>query len=226
MRDLQIRVTGDGSHTLWLPELKESFHSMHGAITESQHVFIGHGLNYLCQSSGKDTIHILELGLGTGLNAILTCCYSQEHKQKVKYTALEPLPLSWKLVSQLNYNEQISHSQTKLWFNQLHSASWGKFEQLNAYFSILKKSETIQNQTTSNHYDLCYFDAFAPGKQPEVWDLSVLDIVRKSLKPSGVLVTYCAQGQFKRNLKQLGFQLESLPGPPGKKEMTRAVLHA
>ena len=223
MRDLQIRQTSDGSHTLWVTNMKESFHSMHGALTESQHVFIAKGLKHLCQSSGKEEVSILEIGLGTGLNALLTCCYSQELQQKVKYTALEPFPLSWELTGQLNYAKQISHSQAPFWFKKLHKTTWGQMERLSPYFAILKKKETIQDHAIVNQYDLCYFDAFAPGKQPDIWDMKVLNIVRRSLKSSGVLVTYCAQGQFKRNLKELGFSVECLPGPPGKNEMTRAI---
>lgn len=224
MRHLQIKRTKDGSDTLWVPDIQESFHSLNGAITESQQVFIDQGLKYLCLSSGKDEVSILEIGLGTGLNALLTCCYCQEYKQKVQYTALEPFPLSWELAGQLNYPERISNVQSTFWFKELHISTWDNIEWLNPYFSILKKKEAIQHHTVLNQYDLCYFDAFAPVKQPNIWDIKVLDIVRRSLKSTGVLVTYCAQGQFKRNLKELGFQLESLPGPPGKKEMTRAVL--
>ncbi len=224
MQNLQIKLTKDGSHTLWVQDIQESFHSMNGAITESRHVFIDQGLKYLCQSSGKAVISILEIGLGTGLNALLTCCYCQEHKQKVQYTALEPFPLSWELAGRLNYSEHIAHSQSAFWFAELHKTAWGQIEPLNPYFSILRKKETIQDHAALNQYDLCYFDAFAPGRQPDIWDMKVLDIVRRGLKSSGVLVTYCAQGQFKRNLKELGFHVESLPGPPGKKEMTRAVL--
>lgn len=225
MRDLEIKRTNDGSHTLWVPDIQESYHSLHGAITESQHVFISHGLEYARQFSESKTVSILEIGFGTGLNALLTCHYCQEYRQKVEYTTLEPFPLSWKLLSKLNYAEHISHVQCPFWFKELHKSTWDNIEWLSPYFSILKKKEAIQDHTTLNQYDLCYLDAFAPGKQPDMWDMKVLDIVRRALKSSGVLVTYCAQGQFKRNLKEHGFRLESLPGPPGKKEMTRAVLH-
>lgn len=224
MRHLQIKRTKDGSDTLWVPDIQESFHSLNGAITESQQVFIDQGLKYLCLSSGKDEVSILEIGLGTGLNALLTCCYCQEYKQKVQYTALEPFPISWELAGQLNYPEWISNAHSALWFKELHLSTWDNIGWLNPYFSILKKKEAIEHHAVLNQYDLCYFDAFSPVKQPNIWDMKVLDIVRRSLKSTGVLVTYCAQGQFKRNLKELGFQLESLPGPPGKKEMTRAVL--
>jgi len=225
MQHLQIKRTKDGSHTLWVPDLRESFHSLHGAITESQMVFIDQGLKYLCLPTDKKEVSILEIGLGTGLNALLTCCYCQEYKQKVQYTALEPFPLSWELAGQLNYPEYISNAQSSFWFKELHISTWDNIEWLSPYFSILKKKQAIQHHSILNQYDLCYFDAFAPQKQPDMWDLKVLDIVRRSLKSSGVLVTYCAQGHFKRNLKELGFQLECLPGPPGKLEMTRAVLH-
>ncbi|TDI67467.1 MAG: hypothetical protein E2O88_07850, partial [Bacteroidetes bacterium] len=169
MRHLQIKRTKDGSHTLWVPDLKESFHSLNGAITESQQVFIDQGLKYLCLSSGKDEVSILEIGLGTGLNALLTCCYCQEYKQKVQYTALEPFPISWELAGQLNYPEWISHAQSAFWFKELHLSTWDNIGWLNPYFSILKKKEAIQHHTVLNQYDLCYFDAFAPVKQPNIW---------------------------------------------------------
>lgn len=221
MKDLQIRQTRDGSCTLWVPELKESYHSFHGAVTESNHVFIDHGIKYVSQD-GKPEVSVLEIGFGTGLNALLTCHYSQERRLRVKYSTLEPFPLSWELVSQLGYPVQIPHPQSAFWFRELHITSWGQIEWLNPYFSILKLNETVLEHATVNEFDICYFDAFAPTKQPDIWNLKVLEIVRRGLKPSGVLVTYCAQGQFRRNLKQLAFEVESLPGPPGKKEMTRA----
>jgi tRNA U34 5-methylaminomethyl-2-thiouridine-forming methyltransferase MnmC len=224
MNNPEIRLTKDGSHTLWLPGLQETYHSFHGAITESQHVFIDHGLQHFLQITGASEVNILEVGFGTGLNALLTCYHSQEKKQRIKYTSLEPNPLDPELTSQLNYASCLDHPQIDFWFRELHKIMWGQIEWLNPYFSILKLKEPIQEHTTPDQYDICFFDAFAPGKQPEIWELSVLETVKRGLKRPGMVVSYCAQGQFKRNLMQLGFIVEALPGPPGKKEMTRATI--
>jgi len=224
MQNLQIRKTKDDSHTLWVPEMNETFHSLNGAITESQHVFINNGLNYFHQQNKAKEVNILEIGFGTGLNALLTCCYGQEKEQKIAYTSLEPFPLNNALTEQLNYSKQVSHPEAPMWYSRLHSSLWGRIEWINTYFSIMKINEKIEDHSRLNQYDICYFDAFAPAKQPEIWKMKVLRMVKNSMKPSGMLVTYCAQGQFKRNLRDLGFQVESLPGPPGKKEMTRATL--
>lgn len=224
MSGLQIRETGDGSHTLWVENLNESYHSLHGAVTESQHVFIDQGLDHFRSITEINDISILEVGFGTGLNALLACQYSQEQKQRIKYTTLEPFPLDWELVQQLNYTDILTHPQSAFWFKELHLMSWGHIEWLNPYFSILKRQEYIQEHAPQERYHVCFFDAFAPGKQPEIWDIKVLEGVKRLLENPGILVSYCAQGQFKRDLKSLGFKVEAIPGPPGKKEMTRAVL--
>jgi len=224
MSSLQIRETRDGSHTLWVANLNESYHSLHGAVTESRHVFIDQGLDHFRNISKSPEISILEVGFGTGLNALLTCQYSQEKKQRIKYTTLEPFPLDWELASRLNYGDILPHAQSRFWFKELHLINWGYIEWLNPYFSILKRKETIQEHTPAERYHICFFDAFAPGKQPDIWDIKVLEVIKRLLENQGMVVSYCAQGQFKRDLKALGFMVESLPGPPGKKEMTRAVL--
>ena len=222
-KEPQIRQTRDGSHTLWVDDLGESYHSLHGAITESQHVFIDQGLDHYKQLTDSREISILEIGFGTGLNALLTCKYSQEQKQRIKYTTLEPFPLNWELARQLNHAHYLDHPQGAFWFKELHITPWGQIEWLNPYFSILKRKEPVEDHHTSEDYQICFFDAFAPGKQPDIWDVRVLEVIKRALQVRGILVSYCAQGQFKRNLISLGFSVESLPGPPGKKEMTRAV---
>jgi len=226
MRDPQIRTTKDGSHTLWLPDLNETYHSNHGAVTESNHVFINQGLDHFCQVTGQREVSIIEIGFGTGLNALLTCLYSQQNKQRIKYTTLEPHPLDLSLAEQLNYTNLLDHPQIGFWYQELHHIAWGQIEWLNPYFSVLKVRDPIQEHTSPNQYDVCYFDAFAPAKQPEMWEPRIFEIVKRVLKRPAVMVTYCAQGQFKRNLMQLEFMVETLPGPPGKKEMTRATLDA
>ena len=224
MEPLQIRLTKDGSHTVWVPELEESYHSFHGAIAESEHVFVTNGIDHYFNTHEPAEIAVLEVGFGTGLNALMACHYSQQKRQRIKYTTLEPYPLDWDCASKLNYPEQLGHLQSNFWFTELHRTKWGQIEWLNPYFSFLKILEPIQEHTSSNRYQVCLFDAFAPSKQSDIWDLKVLEVVRRCLTRTGTIVSYCAQGQFKRNLKQLGFEVETLAGPPGKKEMTRARL--
>jgi tRNA U34 5-methylaminomethyl-2-thiouridine-forming methyltransferase MnmC len=226
MESAQIRMTKDGSHTLWVPELQESYHSFHGAVTESAHVFINNGIDHYLQVHDVTEISVLEVGFGTGLNALLTCAYSQKNRHRIKYTTLEPFPLEWAFLSQLNYPDHVNHEQSQFWFKELHQTQWGQIEWLNPYFSFLKSLDPVQEHAPSGRYHICFFDAFAPSKQHEIWDQKVLEVIRRGLTKSGMLVSYCAQGQFKRNLRQLGFEVETLPGPPGKKEMTRAVIQS
>ncbi len=218
---VQIITTQDGSHSLFNPELNETYHSVHGAIQESVHVFIKNGLNFLLERSNPDEINILEMGFGTGLNALLTLQKSLESKNKIQYTTLETFPLHKEIWSNLNYTNSLS---LKSYFEFLHESKWEEWISASENFNLLKlntKLETVFLEKTQ--YDLIYYDAFAPNKQPELWTFEVLKKVTESLKPSGIFVTYCAKGQLKRDLKDLGLMVETLPGPPGKKEMVRAI---
>lgn len=217
--DRKIIVTGDNSKTLLIPHLNETYHSTHGAFNEAMHVFIQHGLRY---AEGKEgTIKILEMGLGTGLNALLTSIHAQN---SVEYTALEKYPLAIATVNELSYKTIINNNEVEEFLTELHNAPWDGLTKINSTFQLKKiKADLIEIDLKPKEYDLIYFDAFGPRVQPDLWSKEIMVKLYKSLKSGGTLVTYCAQGQFKRNLKSAGFVVESFPGPPGKREMTRAI---
>jgi tRNA U34 5-methylaminomethyl-2-thiouridine-forming methyltransferase MnmC len=201
---IKIITTSDGSHTLLNEELDETYHSRHGALQESLHVFIKNGLEYY----PKDEVNVFEVGFGTGLNALLTALSNK----KVNYTTIEAFPLTEEIYSQLNYEPQ--HL-----LRELHRNS----ELQISNFSFKKIHDTLQSIELDQVYDIIYFDAFAPSKQPEMWELPMISKVCSALTPGGLFVTYCAKGQLKRDLKSLGMEVETLGGPPGKKEMVRAA---
>ena len=214
---IQIIPTGDGSHTLFNPSLDETYHSRHGAIAESKHVFIEHGLKALPKKTGP--IRILEIGLGTGLNAFLTALVAEKMQLQVSYTALETFPVPLKITDQLNYPDILGGQEL---FDAIHRAEWGIPVPVGSHFSLTKNRLSIDDYVPlQNSFDLIYFDAFAPGKQPEIWEKTVLEKMHTTLDANGILVTYCAQGQFRRDLISCGFVVEELEGPPGKWEMTR-----
>jgi tRNA U34 5-methylaminomethyl-2-thiouridine-forming methyltransferase MnmC len=215
----EIRVTGDGSKTIFLPELNETYHSSNGAVQESRHIFIENGLDLV---NKKGTIRILEVGFGTGLNALLSASWAEMNNQSIHYTGIEAKPLSPELCFQLDYPRHIGQNSEKI-YDTLIRCDWEKDNQLSTHFSIQKREDKIQDFAAVEHVDLIYFDAFGPRVQAEMWDITILEKMYQSLNSGGALVTYCAQGQFKRDLKAIGFILESLPGPPGKREMTRAT---
>lgn len=218
MNEIKIFITGDGSHSLLNEELNETYHSRHGAVRESEHVFIKQGFNYLVEEQKTETLSILEVGFGTGLNALLTLAEALSKNIIVSYTALEIFPIQQEIWKMLNYPDP--HHL----FNKLHQADWNKWVQIHPTFKLLKLEKSLQSvELESQQFDLIYFDAFAPNKQPELWNLQILDKITGTIKSGGVFVTYCAKGQLKRDLKSLGLMVESLPGPPGKREMVRAI---
>lgn len=220
---LDIISTEDGSHSLINHQLDETYHSRHGAVQESVHVFIQHGLNYFLENHPTDTIRILEVGFGTGLNALLTLHKSQSKNQSIEYTSLEAFPVAEHLVMQLNYPELIALADGRGLFQKLHASPWNAIEKITSYFHLKKIEGRIQELgLPKNYFDIIFFDAFAPNKQPDMWELSVLSKVFDAMKSNAVFVTYCAKGQLKRDLKSLGLLVESLLGPPGKREMIRA----
>jgi len=218
---MELKKTADGSHTLFVPELNETYHSVHGAIQESQHVFIKNGLRYFID---KKSVSILEIGFGTGLNALLTLLATENSSQMVNYVSLEKFPLPNELVQQLNYPTQLktNATQTAL-FNCIHSCKWNTNTPISENFNLLKINKDLTDFHTTTNFDIVYFDAFAPEKQAELWISEIFLKIYNFLKPGGILVTYCAKGVVKRTIKSVGFQLETLPGPPGKREMIRAI---
>lgn len=220
-REVKIIQTEDGSHSLYVPDLNESYHSFHGAWNESMHVFIEKGLRYWRIKKGMPKqLNVFELGFGTGLNALQTALFASEYQFTVKYHTIEAFPLSHEVTTQLNHG---IHARAEELFHALHEANWEEEVSVSDCFSMKKTAAKFESSVfDEDFYDLVYFDAFAPSKQSELWEPIVLEKVYRMMKPGGILTTYCAQGQFKRNLKAIGFAVETLPGPPGKKEMIRA----
>lgn len=220
-----IEKTDDGSATLFVPELDEHYHSTKGARTESQHIFIDMGL----KASTATSPRVLEIGFGTGLNAWLTLKEAESSCREVHYTGLELYPLAWEMVEQLGYIPSCEQQHAAELFKQLHTAAWEKEIQLTPHFTLLKqetdanllKAETDINKLSS--FDVIYFDAFAPEKQPEMWSQELFNRLYVLLNKDGILTTYCAKGIIRRMLQAAGFFVERLPGPPGgKREILRA----
>ena len=219
----QIIRSEDGSNTLFVPELNETYHSTHGAVQEAKHVFFKMGMDILL-AEGRSSISVLEIGFGTGLNAILAYQFTKEHNLKLNYQTVEAYPVELNLARQLNYFEFIDAKYQSV-FDQMHSSDWNVETQIDESFIFQKyhtKLEDVKNLSTK--VDVVFFDAFAPNRQAEMWSLEQLAIVKEQMCDKGMLVTYCANGQFKRNLKALGFEVKGVPGPPGKREMTQAFL--
>lgn len=214
---VELRETNDGSHTLFIPELNENYHSHHGAIQEARHVFINEGLIPLLNKNYP--INILEVGWGTGLNCLLSCLFSEN--KSIKYTGIEAFPIVQTLHEALNYVMYLENSSEI--FERLIMASWDKETKITNDFTLKKIHAKIQEWETEDKFDLIYYDAFGPRAQEEMWRKETLERVICMLKKDGFFVTYCAKGQLKRDLKELGCFVETLPGPPGKREMTRAV---
>jgi len=203
-------TSSDGSLTIWVPELDEHYHSIHGAITESQHVFIDAGL----MAFDKEEVSILEVGLGTALNARLTL--EQKGERNIHYFALEKFPLN---VEEVNEIEALGHHKEA----KILKVGAGKPTIIETGFTFELSTEDLRNfKTDAPSFDLIYFDAFAPSAQPELWSEEVFRAMYNALLPGGALVTYCAKGVVKRTMKSVGFEVEALPGPPRKREMTRA----
>lgn len=221
MSSLEILVTSDGSHTLRNTDLNETYHSVHGALQESKHVFIANGLNYFVQKHQQKNISVLEVGFGTGLNALLAWEYAEQQRVHIEYSSLEPFPLADDLWRKLNYGQLLKDADQ---FAALHEAGWGTKKMLSPEFTLFKLQATLEKANVNRDaYDVVFFDAFAPSVQPELWMIESLKKVVTSLRHGGVFVTYSAKGQLKRDLSALGMVVETLPGPPGKNEMTRAL---
>lgn len=221
MEHLQIITTADGSHSLINTSLNETYHSRHGARQESMHVFIRNGLDHYREVHSPRLIRVLEVGFGSGLNALLAIQWAGSSFTNVHYSAIEPYPLPEAIWRKLNYVEGQDKADN---FRRLHELPWGIDHALRPGFIFRKELSTIQHCSKAHEsIDVIFYDAFAPDKQPEMWTPEVMVRVTDMLAMKGVLVTYCAKGQVKRTLKTLGMIVESLPGAPGKKEMTRAT---
>ena len=216
-------VTKDGSHTLKMPGRDEHYHSTFGAISESRHVFINAGLNKLLDT-GIEQLHILEIGMGTGLNALLTICEVSGKGINVEYTSLEPFPIEESVWNKLNYPAMMQDHDALDWFRRIHESPWESNVSLAPDFGFIKYEIKLQDfRKAKDLYNLVYFDAFSPDIQPELWTQEIFDKLFGMLNKEGILVTYSAKGSVRRALKSAGFEVERIPGPKGKREMMRAV---
>jgi len=212
-----IRVTGDGSHTLYNNDLNEPYHSINGAIYESMHVFIANGFNQIKRKEVK----ILEIGFGTGLNMLLTYKHSEIQKRSVYYHAVDKYPLNSEEYEALNYPD-LEGMSLEASFLKAHASGWNREIKLRKDFTLYKELADFREMNPGMNYHIVYFDAFAPDKQPEVWIPDIFKFIYDSMAGGGILVSYTSKGAVRRNLRYVGFQVEKLPGPPGKREMLRA----
>ncbi|ATA90241.1 tRNA (5-methylaminomethyl-2-thiouridine)(34)-methyltransferase MnmD [Capnocytophaga stomatis] len=214
----KVIITSDGSTTFQIPEWDECFHSKHGAVQEALHVFIKNGLHLF----ENQLVSILEIGFGTGLNALVTYLEHSKLGLKIHYETVEGYPLSWEEAQQMNYCNQLNNSSLQSIFEKIHQSEWEKEIPISESFIIKKRNHFFEQINDFERFDLIYFDAFGARVQPELWEISIFEKMYKALKKGGYLVTYSSKGSVQRAMKTCGFQVEKLQGPPGKREMLRA----
>jgi tRNA U34 5-methylaminomethyl-2-thiouridine-forming methyltransferase MnmC len=214
----EIVRTEDGSDTLYVSELDEHYHSVHGAIQESEHIFINSGFDF----SEANPIRILEIGFGTGLNALLTCIHSEKLNRKVYYSSVEKYPLPPEITSSLNYPDMLK-GDSRLLFDKIHGCRWNSLVQLTRNFTLNKIEGDLLSLNIDGTFDLVYFDAFGPDKQPGMWSDDIFAMIGAATCRGGILVTYSVKGSVQRSLKRSGFNITLLPGPPGKRQILRAI---
>lgn len=215
----EIIVTQDGSTTIHLTDWDENYHSKHGAIQEAQHVFIKNGLSLFSEK----TVSILEIGFGTGLNAFITYLESKKLHQTIDYVGVEAYPIAADEVLQMNYVAELDAEPNRAVFEKMHECEWENKVVFDSHFSLTKRKLFFNEIDDFEKFDLIYFDAFGYRVQPELWSTEIFQRMYNALKPGGVLVTYAARGVVKRSMQEVGFTVEKLQGPPGKREMMRAV---
>jgi tRNA U34 5-methylaminomethyl-2-thiouridine-forming methyltransferase MnmC len=220
----KIITTSDGSKTIQIEDWNEQYHSIHGAIQEANHVFLKHGLLFFCtkKSSNFQSIAILEIGFGTGLNAFLTLIEAEKLNRNIDYLGVEAYPVELEEIQQLNYVELISE-QHQSNFEDLHKVTWEAPHNITSNFKLEKQKKFFQNIDVKNQFDIIYFDAFGARVQPDLWTESIFKIMFNALNVGGILVTYAAKGSVRRAMQAVGFEVERLPGPPGKREMLRGT---
>ncbi len=217
----EVIVTADGSKTLYMAGLDEQYHSLNGAFTESRHVFLNNGLLF---HEEKPTLNVLEIGFGTGLNALLTGLATLERKINVNYLGLEKYPLSSETVSELNYGGYLGGAATEI-SGAIEEAVWNRVTEIHPWFRLCKLEADLLKvgKELLMQADVVYFDAFGPEKQPEMWAGQVFEMLYGLMATGGVIVTYSAKGEVRRRMASAGFSMERLPGPPGKREMLRGI---
>lgn len=212
----EIIITSDGSTTIHLPDMDEQYHSKHGAIQEAYHVFIDAGFRKVC----LEELSILEIGFGTGLNCLITLL---EDYKTINYVGVEAYPVDELEVKKLNYVSELKVEGNDVFFDKIHNSPWGEVCEITDKFNLEKRKQFFQDISDENMYDLIYFDAFGARVQPELWTEIIFEKMFVALKVGGVLVTYSAKGSVRRAMQAVGFVVERLPGPPGKREMLRAL---
>ncbi len=217
-KDIQLKITKDGSHTLYLPELDEHYHSIHGAVNESVHVFLKEGFSYYPSTD----VRILEIGFGTGLNAILTMIRAEEEDRTVTYHSVDIHPLPLEIIRRLNYPGLFEGTyQDK--FRKIHEVTWNTEHKITPSFRLKKILADIQDYKLTGAYHVVYFDAFAPNKQPELWTQEIFMKIFGAMTADSILTTYSSKSEVKKRLIKCGFLVEKIPGPPGKREMLRCL---
>ncbi|WP_430906408.1 tRNA (5-methylaminomethyl-2-thiouridine)(34)-methyltransferase MnmD [Maribacter sp. 2-571] len=214
----RIITTGDGSKTIHLEEWDEQYHSKHGAIQEAYHVFIKNGLFEL----ETENVAILEIGFGTGLNALITYSEAEKISKSIRYTGVEAYPVVPEEWGQMGYVSQLEGQNLQKVFEQLHTSKWETPTPIGERFLLLKQQKYFKDVSETNLFNLIYFDAFGARVQPELWTEQIFGQMFRALKKGGILVTYSAKGSVRRAMQSVGFVVERLPGPPGKREMLRA----
>lgn len=221
MNKNRLVITEDGSHTLFVADLNEHYHSVHGAVAESKHVFIEAGLKPML--SKKKQISVLEIGLGTGLNAALALLEAENNNVQLIYTGIEPKPIDTEVVNQLNYFSIDGGKRMREAIMSIHHGERSHAFSIGKHFVMNYLEARIQDIRFDNEtFDLVFFDAFSPTSQPELWTIDVFRKIFSAIQPNGFLVTYVAKGEVRRTMKACGFEIEKLPGFAGKREMTRA----
>jgi tRNA U34 5-methylaminomethyl-2-thiouridine-forming methyltransferase MnmC len=215
----EIIITDDGSTTIRIPDWDENYHSTHGAIQEAKHVFIKNGLDLF---QNQDSISILEIGFGTGLNAFITFLETL-NKDKVNYVGVEAYPISSEEITQMNYVSELDAKMYQEVFDKMHSCNWENQEIIAKNFLLSKRKQFFQDIEDKNQFDLIYFDAFGFPLQPELWSETIFKKMYEALLPKGTLVTYACRSSIKNAMLSVGFSIEKLPGAPGKREMLRAT---
>jgi tRNA U34 5-methylaminomethyl-2-thiouridine-forming methyltransferase MnmC len=214
----EIITTNDGSTTIHLPELNESYHSKHGAIQEAYHVFIKNGLSLF---EGK-SVSILEIGFGTGLNSFITYLEAKKSNQTIDYVGVEAYPVAIEEALQMNYVKELNANEEVAIFKNMHESIWEEKNAISDDFTLTKRQQLFQDIDDEDAFNLIYFDAFGFRVQPELWSLEIFQKMYNALKINGVIVTYACRSSIKNAMVECGFKVEKLPGAPGKREMLRA----
>jgi tRNA U34 5-methylaminomethyl-2-thiouridine-forming methyltransferase MnmC len=217
-----VVTTKDGSKTIRIEEWNEHYHSTHGAIQESRHVYIQAGLDYFLSKNQPESITVLEAGFGTGLNALLAYSWAEKTKTPIHYIGIEAYPISSEEKNALHYHEALEGEEIKAIFDQLHQAEWEQEVPISKVFNLNKLKLFFNDLELKNSVDVVFYDAFGPRVQPELWEVSIFERFYEALKPGGVFVTYCVKGTAKRAMQSLGFEVDIIEGPPGKRHMMRA----